>query len=108
MPTIAFITPHAWMNDALWRILVDGAGLADVWQALLVLTAAGLAPPGSRLGRCWPGPCADPDSDNLVDTGLVVSAQVPARSTSTPVSVLAGTDSPPFFLPQRDLPRPPP
>lgn len=43
MRTIAFITPHAWMNDALWKILVDGAGLADVWQALLVLTAAGLA-----------------------------------------------------------------
>ena len=43
MRTIAFITPHAWMNDALWRILVDGAGLADVWQALLVLTVAGLA-----------------------------------------------------------------
>ncbi len=43
MRTIAFVTPHAWMNDAMWRVLVDGAGLADVWQALLVLTAAGLA-----------------------------------------------------------------
>ncbi len=43
MRTIAFVTPHAWMNDALWKILVDGAGLADVWQALLVLSAAGLA-----------------------------------------------------------------
>ena len=24
--TVAFLTPHAWMNDAMWRILVDGDG----------------------------------------------------------------------------------
>lgn len=42
MRTVAFATPHAWMNDALWRILVDGAGLADIWPSLLVLTSAGL------------------------------------------------------------------
>ncbi len=43
MRTLAFLTPHAWMNDSMWKILVDGAGLADVWPALLVLTAAGVA-----------------------------------------------------------------
>lgn len=42
--TVAFIvTPHAWMNDALWRILVEGEGLGQVWPAILVLTAAGAA-----------------------------------------------------------------
>ncbi len=41
--TIAFLTPHAWMNDALWRILVEGEGLAQVWPSILVLTAAGVA-----------------------------------------------------------------
>jgi len=40
---VAFITPHAWMNDALWKILVEGAGLGQVWTSLLVLTLAGLA-----------------------------------------------------------------
>ncbi|MEZ5095473.1 MAG: ABC transporter permease [Nocardioides sp.] len=39
---VAFLaTPHAWMNDAMWRILVDDAGLADVWQAIAVLAGAG-------------------------------------------------------------------
>ncbi len=41
--TIAFATPHAWMNDALWRILVEGAELSQVWPAIGVLTAAGVA-----------------------------------------------------------------
>ncbi|MEZ5094037.1 ABC transporter permease [Nocardioides sp.] len=40
---IAFLTPHAWMNDALWRILVDGDGLAQVWPNVLVLVGAGSA-----------------------------------------------------------------
>ncbi len=41
---VSFLTtPHAWMNDALWQILVDGAGLAQVWPALAVLTTAGTA-----------------------------------------------------------------
>ncbi len=40
---VAFITPHAWMNDALWKILVEGGGLGQVWVSLLVLTLAGLA-----------------------------------------------------------------
>lgn len=39
----AFATPHAWMNDALWQILVDGAGWREVWPALAVLTGAGAA-----------------------------------------------------------------
>lgn len=38
----AFWTPHAWMNDALWRILVDGAGLAEVWPSVAVLFAEGV------------------------------------------------------------------
>ena len=38
---IAFGTPHAWMNDAMWRILVDGDGLAQVWPAVVVLVGAG-------------------------------------------------------------------
>ena len=41
--TIAFATPHAWMNDAMWKILVDGSGLAQVWPSIAVLGAAGLA-----------------------------------------------------------------
>jgi ABC-2 type transport system permease protein len=40
---VAFLTPHAWMNDALWRILIDGSGLAQVWPALAVLAGAGTA-----------------------------------------------------------------
>lgn len=43
MRTLAFLTPHAWMNDALWTILVKGGGLAQVWPAILVLVAEGLA-----------------------------------------------------------------
>lgn len=39
---VAFATPHAWMNDALWRILVDGEGFAQIWPSLAVLTAAGI------------------------------------------------------------------
>ncbi len=39
---VAFFTPHAWMNDAMWRILVDGDGLAQVWPNVLVLLGAGL------------------------------------------------------------------
>jgi ABC-2 type transport system permease protein len=39
--TVAFATPHAWMNDALWQILVEGAGVAQVWPSLVVLTTAG-------------------------------------------------------------------
>lgn len=39
---IAFATPHAWMNDSLWRILVDGAGVAQVWPAIAVLAGAGI------------------------------------------------------------------
>ncbi len=39
---IAFVTPHAWMNDALWRILVDGEGFAQVWPSIVVLAAAGI------------------------------------------------------------------
>jgi ABC-2 type transport system permease protein len=39
---VAFLTtPHAWMNDALWRILVDGEGLAQVWPNVLVLVGIG-------------------------------------------------------------------
>lgn len=38
---IAFVTPHAWMNDALWRILVDGDGFAQVWPSVAVLAGAG-------------------------------------------------------------------
>lgn len=38
---VAFLTPHAWMNDALWRILVDGDGLAQVWPNVLVLVGIG-------------------------------------------------------------------
>lgn len=30
------------MNDALWRILVDGAGLAEVWPTVAVLFAEGV------------------------------------------------------------------
>ncbi|MFN8196521.1 MAG: ABC transporter permease [Nocardioidaceae bacterium] len=40
---VAFLTPHAWMNDALWRILVEGAGLSDVLTSLVVLTVGGVA-----------------------------------------------------------------
>jgi ABC-2 type transport system permease protein len=40
---VAFITPHAWMNDALWKILIEGGGVGQVWVSLLVLTLAGLA-----------------------------------------------------------------
>ena len=41
--TVAFaVTPHAWMNDALWKILVDGQGLAAVWRSVAVLVAAGI------------------------------------------------------------------
>ncbi len=43
MRTIAFaVTPHAWMNDSIWRILVDDEGLAQVWPAIVVLVVAGL------------------------------------------------------------------
>jgi len=38
---VAFVTPHAWMNDALWRILVDGEGFAQIWPSVAVLAAAG-------------------------------------------------------------------
>ena len=41
--TLAFATPHAGMNDALWRILVEGAELSQVWPAIGVLSAAGVA-----------------------------------------------------------------
>ncbi len=37
----AFITPHAWMNDALWDVQVNGAGLGAVWGNVVVLGAAG-------------------------------------------------------------------
>ncbi len=40
---IAFATPHAWMNDAMWQILVDGDGLSQVWPNIVVLLCAGLA-----------------------------------------------------------------
>ena len=39
---IAFVTPHAWMNDALWRILVDGEGFAQIWPSVAVLAGAGI------------------------------------------------------------------
>lgn len=39
---IAFATPHAWMNDAMWRILVEGEGLRQVWPNVAVLLGAGL------------------------------------------------------------------
>jgi len=43
MRTIAFaVTPHAWMNDAMWSILVDGAGIGGVWKNILVLTGVGV------------------------------------------------------------------
>ena len=43
MRQVAFaITPHAWMNDGLWKILVDGAGLRDVLPAVGVLTGGGV------------------------------------------------------------------
>lgn len=43
MRTIAFcVTPHAWMNDSIWRILVEDEGLAQVWPAIAVLVVAGL------------------------------------------------------------------
>ncbi len=43
MRTIAFcVTPHAWMNDSLWKILIENEGLAQVWPAIVVLTVAGL------------------------------------------------------------------
>lgn len=43
MRTVAFcVTPHAWMNDALWRILVDGDGISVIWPAVGVLVALGL------------------------------------------------------------------
>ncbi|MEZ5194128.1 MAG: hypothetical protein R2734_17705 [Nocardioides sp.] len=37
------------MNDAMWRILVDDAGLADVWQAIAVLAGAGTTSHNSAL-----------------------------------------------------------
>lgn len=40
--TVAFATPHAWMNDAMWTILVDGGGLGQVWPSVVVLLSAGL------------------------------------------------------------------
>lgn len=40
--TAAFATPHAWMNDALWRILVDGEGLAEVWPSIVILVGVGV------------------------------------------------------------------
>lgn len=40
--TVAFATPHAWMNDAMWKILVEGAGLPQVVTSLVVLTVGGL------------------------------------------------------------------
>ncbi len=39
---IAFVTPHAWMNDAMWRILVDGEGFAQIWPSVVVLSAVGV------------------------------------------------------------------
>jgi hypothetical protein len=36
------VTPHAWMNDGLWKILVDGAGVRDVLPAVGVLTGVGV------------------------------------------------------------------
>lgn len=39
---VAFFTPHAWMNDAMWKILVDGDGLAQVWPNVLVLVGIGV------------------------------------------------------------------
>lgn len=39
----AFLTPHAWMNDAMWKLLVEGAGLAQVWTSVVVLTGLGIA-----------------------------------------------------------------
>ncbi len=39
--TIAFGTPHAWMNDAMWKILVDGDGLPQVWTNVAVLAGFG-------------------------------------------------------------------
>ncbi len=43
MRTVAFcVTPHAWMNNALWRILIDGKGFSAAVPAILVLSAAGL------------------------------------------------------------------
>jgi ABC-2 type transport system permease protein len=42
--TVAFaITPHAWMNDALWKIQVDRGGFADIWVSVVVLGGLGLA-----------------------------------------------------------------
>lgn len=43
MRTIAFcVTPHAWMNNALWRILIDGKGFSAAVPAIIVLSTAGL------------------------------------------------------------------
>ncbi len=43
MRQVAFaVTPHAWMNDSLWKILVDGAGVRDVLPAVGVLTGLGV------------------------------------------------------------------
>jgi ABC-2 type transport system permease protein len=39
---IAFVTPHAWMNDALWRILVDGESFAQIWPSVAVLAGIGM------------------------------------------------------------------
>jgi ABC-2 type transport system permease protein len=39
---VAFLTPHAWMNDAMWKVLVDGDGLAQVWPNVLVLVGIGV------------------------------------------------------------------
>ncbi len=44
MRTVAFaLTPHAWMNDSLWTVLVDGGGVGAVWKHAAVLAVAGLA-----------------------------------------------------------------
>lgn len=43
MRRVAFaITPHAWMNDSLWKILVDGKGVGAVLPAVGVLAGVGL------------------------------------------------------------------
>jgi ABC-2 type transport system permease protein len=39
---VAFITPHAWMNDALGRILIDGEGFAQIWPSVAVLSTIGV------------------------------------------------------------------
>lgn len=43
MRTIAFaVTPHAWMNDALWSVLVDGKGIGGILLQLGVLAGIGI------------------------------------------------------------------